>query len=156
MCLHVFRFGLPCGNQVKNSVYIWNSNWGKVSPEKFRNMLLFTQKKNLFKRISLKKVTSSIAGAGFEPYDLRAMRFHYKCNYRERSRMRLWWGRWAWIFEEKRTIFRMPCGKGRWAGVRLGCKYIFVFASNKLMESEAVFSKEYYWILHIHLIFLCI
>ena len=71
MCLHVFRFGLPCGNQVKNSVYIWNSNWGKVSPEKFRNMLLFTQKKNLFKRISLKKVTSSIAGAGFEPYDLR-------------------------------------------------------------------------------------
>ena len=33
----------------------------------------FCKKKNLFKRISLKKITFSIAGAGFEPYDLRVM-----------------------------------------------------------------------------------
>jgi len=58
----------------------------------FAPMLLFTQKKNLFKPIQLKKVTFSIAGKGFEPHDLRVMRLHYKCNYRERSRMRLWWG----------------------------------------------------------------
>ena len=35
----------------------------------------FTQKKNLFKRNPLKKVTFSIAGKGFEPHDLRVMRF---------------------------------------------------------------------------------
>ena len=33
----------------------------------------FCAKKNLFKQIPLKKVTFSIAGAGFEPYDLRVM-----------------------------------------------------------------------------------
>ncbi len=36
-------------------------------------MFIFMQKKNLFKRISLKKVTFSIAGKGFEPHDLRVM-----------------------------------------------------------------------------------
>ena len=51
-------------------------NWGKIGV--FRNYSFcphvhFHAKKNLFKRISLKKVTFSIAGAGFEPYDLRVM-----------------------------------------------------------------------------------
>ena len=42
------------------------------NPSRFWDVI-FAQKKNLFKRISLKKVTFSIAGKGFEPHDLRVM-----------------------------------------------------------------------------------
>ncbi len=59
-----------------NLLNVHKENWGKIGV--FRNYsfcphVYFHAKKNLFKRITLKKVTFSIAGAGFEPYDLRVM-----------------------------------------------------------------------------------
>ncbi len=66
-------------SQVRIVVYV-QIHWGQFGVKtagfmasSFAPMFIFTQKKNLFKRISLKKVTFSIAGAGFEPDDLRVM-----------------------------------------------------------------------------------